>query len=263
YVPDHNWPAMCTQEFLGDRFFYWVYYQQEGIAEAEPEVDIRTSLFRSCFSVSDDRPVPTLSSLIGREPSEHKSSSIYHHLLFYPLWHFAVFFKERLSSNRSKEGKMKKIEIDRRPRYLILVLFILLSNLSIIVINSHAESEALNLLKRYFNEIRSCKNYDEYDRVTRKYAYSDMVKKMGSAEVKSMSQEVKEKLFSIVKNQFFDVKELVVVEENLIGNESIIKYSRKGHSNLNGTATLIKENNTWKIKKVSERLSSKNSPADM
>jgi len=56
YVRNHNWPAMCTQQFWGDRFFYWVYYQKEGVAEAELEADIRTSLLRFYFSLSGDRP---------------------------------------------------------------------------------------------------------------------------------------------------------------------------------------------------------------
>lgn len=150
---------------------------------------------------------------------------------------------------------MKHVRIDRSSRYFIFLLFVSLSSSAVIAIHAFAESEALNVFKKYFSEIGSCKNYDEYERVTRKYAYSDMIKKMDSTEVKSLSREFKENLFFMVKSQFFDVRELVVVEENTQGNKASIEYSRKGHSNLKGTATLIMENNIWKIKEVSEKLS--------
>ena len=43
YLRDPNWPAMCTQEFWGDRFFYWEYYCREvGLAEREMEADLRS-----------------------------------------------------------------------------------------------------------------------------------------------------------------------------------------------------------------------------
>jgi hypothetical protein len=150
---------------------------------------------------------------------------------------------------------MKDIRIGRGSRYFVFLLFVFLASSAVITIDAFAESEALTVLKEYFGEIRSCKNYEEYERVTRKYAYSDMIKKMDSAEVKSLPSEFKESLFSMVKNQFFDVSELVVVEEKTVGNKTSIKYSRIGHSNLKGIATLIRENNIWKIKEVSEKSS--------
>ncbi len=152
---------------------------------------------------------------------------------------------------------MKNIKIERSSKYFIFLLFVFLSSSAMIAINAFAESEALNVFKRYFSEISRCKNYDQYERVTRKYADSDMIKKMDSAEVKSLSKEFKTTLFSMVKNQFFDVRELVIVEENIAGNRASIQYSRKGHSNLKGIATLIRENNVWKIKLVSEKASLK------
>lgn len=145
--------------------------------------------------------------------------------------------------------------INRSSRHLIFLLFVSLSSSGVIAIYAFAESEALNVFKKYFSEIGACKNYDEYERVTRKYADSDMIDKMDSTEVKSLPKQFKENLFFMVKSQFFDVTELVIVEENVRGNQGSIEYSRKGHPNLKGTATLIRENNIWKIKLVSEKLS--------
>ena len=56
YLRDPNWPAMCTQEYWGDRFFYWAYYMQEGVAEAEMEADLRTNLLRMYVGASGDAP---------------------------------------------------------------------------------------------------------------------------------------------------------------------------------------------------------------
>jgi pimeloyl-ACP methyl ester carboxylesterase len=56
YVRDHNWPAMCTQEHWGQRFFYWAYFAREGVAEAELESDIAGSLLRIYAAASGDRP---------------------------------------------------------------------------------------------------------------------------------------------------------------------------------------------------------------
>ena len=153
---------------------------------------------------------------------------------------------------------MKNTKIKRSSRYFIFLLLASLTCLAVIGINAFAESGALNVFKRYFSEINSCRNYDQYERITRKYADSDMIKKMDSTEVKSLSKEFKTALFSMVKNQFFDVRELVIVEENIEGNRASIQYSRKGHSNLKGIATLIRENNVWKIKLVSEKASLNN-----
>jgi hypothetical protein len=152
---------------------------------------------------------------------------------------------------------MRIIKVDRSSRFVLLILLVSLSSSAVIANNVFAESEALTVFKQYFSEIRGCANYDEYERVTRKYACADMIKQMDSPAVKSLPKKFKEKLFSIIKYQLFDEKELVVVEEDIQGNHASIKYSRKDYSHLKGTATLIKEKGIWKIKKVSEEVSSK------
>jgi pimeloyl-ACP methyl ester carboxylesterase len=48
--------TMTQQEFHGDNFWYWVYFQQPGVAEAELEADIRKSLRTVYFTVSGDLP---------------------------------------------------------------------------------------------------------------------------------------------------------------------------------------------------------------
>lgn len=138
---------------------------------------------------------------------------------------------------------MKNTKIGRNSRYFIFLLFVSISCSAMIAINAFAESGALSVFKKYFSELNSCRNYDQYERITRKYADSDMIKKMDSVEVKSLSKKFKTALFSMVKNQFFDVRELVIVEENIEGNRASIQYSRKGHSDLKGIATPIRENN--------------------
>jgi len=57
-VPYTRWPAgtMTCQENFGDRFWYIVYFQEPGVAEAELEADIAKSLRMTYFSISGDAP---------------------------------------------------------------------------------------------------------------------------------------------------------------------------------------------------------------
>ena len=57
-VPYTRWQAgvMTRQEYFGDAFWYIVYFQQPGVAEAELEADIRKSLRMTYFAVSGDAP---------------------------------------------------------------------------------------------------------------------------------------------------------------------------------------------------------------
>lgn len=57
-VPYTRWPAgtMTRQEHFGDRFWYIVYFQEPGVAEAELEADVATSLRMTYFSISGDAP---------------------------------------------------------------------------------------------------------------------------------------------------------------------------------------------------------------
>jgi pimeloyl-ACP methyl ester carboxylesterase len=57
-VPYSRWQvgAITRQENFGDRFWYTVYFQTPGVAEAELESDIRKSLRMIYFAVSADAP---------------------------------------------------------------------------------------------------------------------------------------------------------------------------------------------------------------
>src|SRR5262249_37916223 len=57
-VPYTRWKAgtMTRQENFGDNFWYMVYFQQPGVAEAEFEADIRKSLRTIYYVVSGDAP---------------------------------------------------------------------------------------------------------------------------------------------------------------------------------------------------------------
>jgi len=48
--------AMTRQENFGDNFWYIVYFQKPGVAEAELDADIRKSLRMTYFSISGDAP---------------------------------------------------------------------------------------------------------------------------------------------------------------------------------------------------------------
>jgi len=69
---------MCTQEYWGDRFFYWAYYMQEvGLAEREMESDLRSYLLRMYLGASGDtdfrpdaRKAKTFLDLMPPEPEE-------------------------------------------------------------------------------------------------------------------------------------------------------------------------------------------------
>ena len=57
-VPYTRWRkgTLTQQEFYGDNFWYMVYFQQPGVAEAEFEADLRKSLRTIYYSVSGDIP---------------------------------------------------------------------------------------------------------------------------------------------------------------------------------------------------------------
>jgi pimeloyl-ACP methyl ester carboxylesterase len=57
-VPYTRWPAgvLTKQETFGDSFWYMVYFQTPGVAEAELEADLRKSLRTVYFSISGDAP---------------------------------------------------------------------------------------------------------------------------------------------------------------------------------------------------------------
>jgi epoxide hydrolase A/B len=56
YVRAGQVGAMTRQENFGDNFWYIVYFQKPGVAEAELEADIRKSLRMIYFSISGDAP---------------------------------------------------------------------------------------------------------------------------------------------------------------------------------------------------------------
>lgn len=70
-VPYTRWRAgtLTRQEFYGDNFWYMVYFQQPGVAEAELEADVRKSLRTIYFTVSGDAAT---GALIGRKPATAK-----------------------------------------------------------------------------------------------------------------------------------------------------------------------------------------------
>jgi pimeloyl-ACP methyl ester carboxylesterase len=78
YSRDPRLPAMCTQEYWGEQFFYWAYFLSEvGQAEEEIERDWRTYLLRMYFGTSGDhdfradpRTARTLLDLLPPVPDE-------------------------------------------------------------------------------------------------------------------------------------------------------------------------------------------------
>ncbi len=54
------------RQLYGDKFFYQLYFQTEGVAEAELEADVRTSLRKIYFGLSGD--APALDSWLQRPP---------------------------------------------------------------------------------------------------------------------------------------------------------------------------------------------------
>ncbi len=49
-------PTEAMRRMVGDRFFYQLYFQQPGIAEAELERDVRTAIRRFLYAASGDAP---------------------------------------------------------------------------------------------------------------------------------------------------------------------------------------------------------------
>lgn len=70
-VPYTRWKAktLTQQEFFGDNFWYMVYFQKSGVAEAEFETDIRKSLRMIYYSGSGDLPS---GFRMGKKPASAK-----------------------------------------------------------------------------------------------------------------------------------------------------------------------------------------------
>jgi len=70
-VPYTRWKArvLTEQEFWGENFWYMVYFQQPGVAEAELETDIPKSLRTIYYTISGDLPVELRP---GRKPASAK-----------------------------------------------------------------------------------------------------------------------------------------------------------------------------------------------
>lgn len=70
-VPYTRWKArtLTQQEFFGDSFWYMVYFQKPGVAEAEFEADIRKSLRMIYYSGSGDLP---MGFRVGKKPASAK-----------------------------------------------------------------------------------------------------------------------------------------------------------------------------------------------
>ncbi|MGE0882136.1 MAG: alpha/beta fold hydrolase [Blastocatellales bacterium] len=70
-VPYTRWKArsLTEQEFWGDNFWYMVYFQQPGVAEAELETDIPKSLRTIYYTISGDLPADKRP---GRKPASAK-----------------------------------------------------------------------------------------------------------------------------------------------------------------------------------------------
>lgn len=49
-------PLEAARRSLGDRFFYWLYFQEPGVAEAELQRDVRASLRRFLYALSGEAP---------------------------------------------------------------------------------------------------------------------------------------------------------------------------------------------------------------
>jgi len=70
-MPYTRWRVgtLTRQENFGDNFWYMVYFQQPGVAEAEFEADVRRSLRTIYFAISGDLPVEMRP---GRKPATAK-----------------------------------------------------------------------------------------------------------------------------------------------------------------------------------------------
>lgn len=49
-------PLEAARRAVGDRFFYWLYFQEPGVAEAELERDVRTTMRWLLYALSGDAP---------------------------------------------------------------------------------------------------------------------------------------------------------------------------------------------------------------
>ena len=115
-----------------------------------------------------------------------------------------------------------------------------------------ADDQVVAFFKFLLKKNNACKNYDEYERFSRRYSTKEMLEKMNSPQAAQMPQEFKENVFSLVKQSFFDPAELEIKKVDVTGQKAVIAFGRQGHPGLKGRAIFLKEDGHWKVQEISQ-----------
>ncbi len=102
----------------------------------------------------------------------------------------------------------------------------------------------------YKQEFDNSQDFDSYTAVVKKYGTASQVVKIRESE--SLSSELKENIFSIAKSLAPSYSDLDIdnIQETITGNTATLIINTKDGS-LQGTITMIKENNAWKLEEDS------------
>ncbi|MCX5696872.1 MAG: hypothetical protein NTU54_02695 [Candidatus Omnitrophica bacterium] len=107
--------------------------------------------------------------------------------------------------------------------------------------------DVVNVYKSYLREKNACATYDDYERVSKKYASREKLARMRLPKMKNNPDALKASMFSVIQATIFSLSELEVEKVDFKEDTATMRYSRKLHPELIGEATLVKEGGSWKI----------------
>ncbi len=110
-----------------------------------------------------------------------------------------------------------------------------------------AADDVVNVYKSYLREKYACATYDDYERVSEKYASQEKLERMRLPKMKNNPEVLKTSMFSVIQATAFSLSELEVKKVDFKEDTATIQYARKLHPELIGEVTLVKEDGSWKI----------------
>ncbi len=114
-----------------------------------------------------------------------------------------------------------------------------------IIENESQVSSPTSVYIQYKKDFEATTNYDEALAVMTNYATRELVKEF-TEDNADMPEESKDEFYTFLKAimTMYSISEITVEDESVMGNTATLNVSVSGD---NGTVTLQKENNEWKI----------------
>ena len=128
-----------------------------------------------------------------------------------------------------------------------------------IAIFAYAKESAIETFKSYFAEKKGVSTAEQYADMTKKYWGKSTIEALDKLLMHWDDSPSIENAFDVSELEIGTVTEYPNVKN--YGDMTIISYSRKGHNNIWGKATLVKEGEAWKM--YSDFLTSKYIPSNI